>query len=649
MMENESLASLLSAIPRARIGVLGDFCLDAYWTVDESLSEVSVETGLATRPVRAERCSLGGAGNVVNNLRAMGVGRVSAFCVLGDDLFGREMTRILSALDVDTRGVLVQETGWSTPVYIKPVAGGTEQARIDFGNANAPDPRIGEALLQQLRDSLAALDLVVINQQLLHGIHAEAFRRGLVGLVRGARIPFICDSRDFNDGYDGTLRKLNDREALRLCGKAWESDAPVPLAEAERAAEVLFARWTTPVFLTRGPRGILVRDARGAYSVPGLRTFGRIDTVGAGDSALAGIAAALAVGRDGREAATLGNLVAGVTVRKLFTTGTASPEEIRAIGADADYVFNPELADDARAARFHPSSEIEIVTAPPRPAARVTHAIFDNDGTLSTLREGWEEIMEPVMIQAILGPGWKTVDQVLFDSVRGRVRDYIDATTGVQTLVQMHGLVEMVREYGLVPAADVKDAKGYKAIYNAEIVAMAARRLRKIERGELAAEDYMVKGALPLLAALRAAGVKIHLASGTDEPDVVSEARALGYADAFDGGIHGAVGDIAVEAKRVVLERIMAEIGGRGARPGADDPAARHGTTLVTFGDGPVEMRETKRRGGYTVGVASDEPRRYGWNMRKRSRLIKAGADLVVPDFTQWKTLLGLLGVPVVS
>ena len=93
------------------------------------------------------------------------------------------------------------------------------------------------------------------------------------------------------------------------------------------------------------------------------------------------------------------------------------------------------------------------------------------------------------------------------------------------------------------------------------------------------------------------------------------------------------MGDISIEAKRVVLEKILAEIGAKNAH------------TLVTFGDGPVEMRETKRRGGRAVGVASDEVRRFGWNMRKRTRLIRAGADLVVPDFSQWKTLCRVLGV----
>jgi len=81
-----------------------------------------------------------------------------------------------------------------------------------------------------------------------------------------------------------------------------------------------------------------------------------------------------------------------------------------------------------------------------------------------------------------------------------------------------------------------------------------------------------------------------------------------------------------------VLERIMRDIEG----------APRAG--LVTFGDGPVEIRETRKRGGLAVGVASDEVRRYGANLSKRPRLIRAGADLVIPDFSQMNCLLQLLG-----
>jgi rfaE bifunctional protein kinase chain/domain len=633
-MTRDQLESILARIGGTRIGVIGDFCLDAYWAMDASLSEISIETGLATRPVRSQRYSLGGAGNVVSNLAALGVKRIHAFGVIGNDPFGREMARILRAASVDITGLLVQESGWDTPVYIKPVEGAAEQGRIDFGNANALDPSLGVTLVDALKRARGELDLVVVNQQLFHGIHTPAVREMLAAVISDSPVPFICDSRSFSDSYAGAVRKLNDREALRLVGVQWDSRDPVPRPNAERAAEQLFERWKTPVFLTRGPRGMLVREPGGMHEIPGLQVLGRIDTVGAGDSALAGIAAALAAGSDSVSAATLGNFAAGVTVKKLFITGTASAAEILAIGADPDYVHNPELADDPRAARFHGETEIEIVGTSPTGRAPL-HAIFDNDGTISTLREGWERIMEPVMIRAILGEGWKTADEKMFLTVQERVRQYIDMTTGVQTLVQMHGLVDMVREFGIVPAAEVKDPQGYKELYNRELLAMVSGRIGKLRRGELCVEDFTMKGAVPLLKALHAAGVKLHLASGTDQDDLAGEAEALGHASLFEGRIHGAVGDVKVEAKTVVLEKILSEIGASGER------------TLVTFGDGPVEIRETRRRGGMTVGVASDELRRFGWNMRKRTRLVRAGADIVVPDFSQWHALLRLLGVTV--
>ena len=631
-MDGIQLERLLSDIRRARTGVVGDFCLDGYWTLDTSLSEISVETGRATRPVSRQRYSLGGAGNVVANLAALGVGHIAAFGVIGADPFGREMLRILGEWGADIRGMLVQNNGWDTPVYIKPVEGDVEQSRIDFGNANVLDPVIGARLVAMVAAALPELDVLVVNQQLLHGIHTDAVRGELAGIIRGARIPVVCDSRSWSDSFDGAMRKLNGREALRLCKATGEAGDSIPLADAERAAAALYDRWKRPLFLTRGERGILVRDERGVQSVPGLQILGRIDTVGAGDSALAGIAAALAAGRDPLTAATLGNFAACVTVQKLFVTGTASPEEILAIGREPDYVFNPELADDPRGARFLPNAEIEVVSAPSR-QVKFLHAIFDNDGTISTLREGWEGIMGPVMVRAILGKEWKSADRNLFDQVSERVHAYIDRTTGVQTLVQMQGLVEMVREFGIVAADEMMDAAGYKGFYNAELLALVAGRIAKLERGELGVEDLTVKGALPLLRALNAAGVALHLASGSDEPDVIAEARALGYFALFKGRICGAVGDVKIEAKKIVLERILAEV--RRAGEGA----------FITFGDGPLEIRETGRRGGFSVGVASDELRRFGWNMRKRTRLIRAGADLVVPDFSQWQALLGVLGM----
>jgi phosphoglycolate phosphatase-like HAD superfamily hydrolase len=159
---------------------------------------------------------------------------------------------------------------------------------------------------------------------------------------------------------------------------------------------------------------------------------------------------------------------------------------------------------------------------------------------------------------------------------------------------------------------------------------MIDTRVKKLAAGELASEDFQIKNAGRLLQSLHDRGVKLYLASGTDEADVRAEAEAMGYAHLFEGRIFGAVGDVKVEAKKIVLERIIRENN-------------LSGHEFATFGDGPVEMRETQKRGGLCIGVASDEVRRFGWNMAKRKRLIRAGAQILVPDFSQLPALLTIL------
>ncbi|HLA41353.1 MAG TPA: carbohydrate kinase, partial [Candidatus Glassbacteria bacterium] len=132
------------------------------------------------------------------------------------------------------------------------------------------------------------------------------------------------------------------------------------------------------------------------------------------------------------------------------------------------------------------------------------------------------------------------------------------------------------------------------------------------------------------LESLGALGMRLYLASGTDQEDVVQEAGRLGYAGCFDGGIYGSVGDITKFSKKKLIAGIISEHG-------------LEGPELCTFGDGPVEIAETRRVGGLTVGIASDEVRGWGINLAKRDRLIKAGADIIVPDFTQGQALLDYL------
>ena len=152
--------------------------------------------------------------------------------------------------------------------------------------------------------------------------------------------------------------------------------------------------------------------------------------------------------------------------------------------------------------------------------------------------------MEPVMIRSILGERWQGVDDTSYNRVRERVRGYIDRTTGIQTLVQMLGLVEMVRELGYVPEEKILDERAYKEIYNRELLERVNQRIDKIRTGELGPSDFTLKNAIDFLQLLHQRGVRLYLASGTDQEDVVREAEILGYADLFEGRIYGSIGDI---------------------------------------------------------------------------------------------------------
>jgi rfaE bifunctional protein kinase chain/domain len=632
-MNKDFLKKILDDISSVKIIVVGDFCLDAYWFIDEAMSEISVETNEVTRPVRQQRYSLGGAGNVTNNLAAMGIKDIRAFGVIGTDPFGAEMVRIMDVAGIKTGNMLVQKDTWYTHTYAKPYIDDRELNRVDFGNYNQLSDETADLLISILVNEIPEVDIIVINQQVPSGIHNGYFKKKLLEIIQ--KYPekkFMVDSRNFNDFYNGTIRKMNDTEASRLCGFNRKPDEPIPYSEVVTSARSLFERFNKPLFITRGSKGSITIDQLGISEIPGLMIISKVDTVGAGDSYLAGAASALAAGYSVEIAARFGSFAAGVTVQKLFQTGTATPEEILAIGEDPDFIYSSELAEDLRQAEYLDNTEIEIVNKRVS-KPQIFHAIFDHDGTISTLREGWELIMAPMMIKAILGEKYLQVDESQLRKVKVEVDEYIDKTTGIQTLAQMKGLVDLVRNSGYVREEKILDEFAYKKIYNDELLKMVGEREKKYTNGELTVDDLMLKGALPFLQKLFDSGVKLYLASGTDEEDVKKEAAVLGYDHLFEGRIYGAVGDINIEAKKIVLDHILDIIG--------ESASGK----VVTFGDGPVEIRETRKRTGITIGVASNELKRFGLNEKKRTRLIKAGADIIIPDFSQYKNLLSLLNI----
>jgi len=632
-LNKQLIEDILGKTKTARIAVVGDFCLDVYWFLNESASEKSLETGLPTWPIGEQNYSLGGAGNVVKNIQSLGCENIQAYGIIGNDLWGHKLKQNLNQLGVNCAGIKTQEKNWATPSYVKPYKQQNELNRIDFGNFNKLDTATSNSLLESLEKELQALDIVIINQQIENSFFTKELIEKLSVLInKYSEITFIVDSRHNSDAFPGALLKINDHEAVRLAGITVPEEALVPREQTLKVAETLYKKSNKTIFITRGPRGCIIVAEDGIKEIPGIQMPGKIDTVGAGDSMLAGICVALASGQEALSSASIGNFTAAVTIQKLFQTGTASPEELIEMGSNPNFVWRPELAEDMRKARYHNQTEFEIVTNL-RGTFKSSHIIFDHDGTISVLREGWELIMERMMAKAVLGEKFESADESLYQQALGQIRVFIDRTTGIQTLTQMQGLVEMVRDFGCVPENELKDEFSYKEIYNDALMEMVKLRLEKLRWGELERDDFLIKNAFPLLEYLYKKGVKLYMASGTDQNDVVEEAAALGYADYFEGRIYGAVGDVTKEAKRQVLDRILLDIG--------DD--ARQG--LATIGDGPIEIGETQKRGGLSIGIASDEIRRFGLNPGKRKRLIQAGADIIIPDYSQLEAFISLLGV----
>jgi phosphoglycolate phosphatase-like HAD superfamily hydrolase len=271
-----------------------------------------------------------------------------------------------------------------------------------------------------------------------------------------------------------------------------------------------------------------------------------------------------------------------------------------------------QLADPRTETRHLPGSGIEVVggfavAEPPR------HALFDFDGTLSLIREGWPEIMIPLMVEVLQATGsGESAEQL-----RDIVTKFVMELTGKQTIYQMIRLAEEVQRRGGQP----QDPLVYKKQYHDALMRRIENRRSSLRSGAIARDEMLVPGSIALLDLLQERGVQLYLASGTDEVYVREEVALLGLDQYFGRHVYGAVDDFQSFSKAQVIQRIL-----------ADNQV--NGTTLLGFGDGYVEIQNVREVGGVAVGVASDEAGRSGRPDRwKRDRLIAAGAQVVVPDF----------------
>lgn len=334
-MRQERLAQILNQFSSRRILVLGDFFLDKYLMLDRRLSEISLETDLEAYQVTALRSSPGAAGTVVNNLRALGV-EVTALGVIGDDGEGYDLRRALDSQGVDTGGLIVSAERF-TPTYVKPMMRESdgpvhELNRLDIKNRATLSDALQDQVIAELNRLISGVDAVIVADQVPEancGVITDRVRKALATLAQTPNAPLIAvDSRERAGLYRNVIVKPNAREALTAIGKPPISEAKIDPAAVERAGQTLFDCTGRPVFVTIGALGMLVFSSAGMERVPGVPVSGPLDIVGAGDSVMASLTAALCSGASPAEAAWVGNLVGSITVQQLGTTGTASVEEV---------------------------------------------------------------------------------------------------------------------------------------------------------------------------------------------------------------------------------------------------------------------------------------------------------------------------------
>ncbi|HEY1170048.1 MAG TPA: HAD family hydrolase [Verrucomicrobiae bacterium] len=257
-----------------------------------------------------------------------------------------------------------------------------------------------------------------------------------------------------------------------------------------------------------------------------------------------------------------------------------------------------------------------------KPFPDIRHAVFDFDGTLSLVRGGWAEIMLGQFLDH-LPQGANTTsaqkEELLHD---------ILALNGKPTIYQMQLLAERVTQQG--GQSDTPD--NYNLDFQRRLRSKITERLGHISNRSKPQDHYLVHEARTILTLIRERGIVIHLLSGTAHADLLIESDALGIREFLDDRIYGPQNLKPGFTKRAVFEQIVSDYK---LSPGQ----------LMCFGDGAVEIMDTRRLGGLAIGLASDETANGSGHLdqNKQPHLLTAGAQVIIPDYRHAAKLLDLL------
>jgi len=323
-MTAERAGRIVAAMAGRSVVVFGDVMLDEFVWGD--VTRISPEAPVPVVDIRRESVHLGGAANVLANLRALGL-RASVVGVVGADRAGERVRAELRDAGAErAEENLITDVSRPTTLKTRIIAHSQLVVRADRERRAPVDGPTEERIVETLRRLLKGADALVVSDY-----DKGAVTPGVLGEIlpaaEAAGVPVLVDPklRNFDAYRPATLVTPNHHEALRVTNTEDDTDAGVA-----RAARLIRERLgCRSVLITRGERGMMLLEEGGqAVYVP---TAARevYDVTGAGDTVIATLAASVAAGASLVEAAMLANHAAGIVVGKLGTA-TADAEELLA-------------------------------------------------------------------------------------------------------------------------------------------------------------------------------------------------------------------------------------------------------------------------------------------------------------------------------
>jgi rfaE bifunctional protein kinase chain/domain len=329
--------ALTARYPELRVAIVGDFCLDRYFEIDPGKAEISLETGLTVHNVMRVRCQPGGSGTILNNLAALGIGRIHAVGIAGEDGEGWELCRALRARPGVVLDHFIQTPDRHTFTYSKPLlmhAGKPpeELNRLDIKNWAPTPAHLEDRIINSLRQLVDHVDAFIFLEQADlpdTGVITTRVLAAVQELTRQfPRRLILADSRRGLAHFPPVTFKMNRTELGHLLG----IHQPMSLVDIHQQAVHLARKNQQRVIISLAEEGIVGASPQGqAAHVPAFPVRGEIDIVGAGDAVTANLTAALAAGSELTEALTMANAAASIVIHQLGTTGTASVDQLASL------------------------------------------------------------------------------------------------------------------------------------------------------------------------------------------------------------------------------------------------------------------------------------------------------------------------------